>query len=312
MCSDCGMRQAETQTIALVGPTAVGKSALSIDLANELSAEVVNADSMQLYRGLDIGTGKLTVEQRLGVPHHLLDCWDLSHQASVQEYQERARRAIAEIHGRGRTALLVGGSGLYVSAVLDDLQFPGTDAAIRARWESELARVGSAELHQQLADRDPAAARSILPGNGRRIVRALEVIELTEQPFQATLGSQERFLPAVVIGLRMEREHLDERINRRVERMWADGWVDETMRLTKDCGLADAPTASRALGYQQILAMLRGELDEAQAKTDTCTATRRFARKQLSWFKRDASTQWIDVSDESPDELLETAMTAIP
>jgi tRNA dimethylallyltransferase len=282
--------------IAVVGPTAAGKSALSIALAHRLGGqsgcEIVNADSMQLYQGMDIGTAKLTMAEREGVPHHLLDIWPVSQAASVAEYQTLARAAIDRIVNAGRVPILVGGSGLYVRAVLEDFDFPGTDGALRASLEAELATVGPAEMHRRLADLDPAAAVRILPSNGRRIVRALEVISLTGRPFTAALPAEpKRVYEAVQIAV--DRDDLDARIEQRVEKMWREGFVDEVRRLEAQ-GLRDGVTASRALGYQQILGFLAGLLSEEQAFLATVTGTRRFVRRQRSWFRRDPSVVWLD------------------
>ncbi|WP_412101325.1 tRNA (adenosine(37)-N6)-dimethylallyltransferase MiaA [Micromonospora maris] len=282
--------------LAVVGPTAAGKSALSIALAHALDGEVVNADSMQLYRGLDIGTAKLTVAERDGVPHHLLDIWEVTEPASVAEYQALARAAVDDILARGRVPLLVGGSGLYVRAVLEQFEFPGTDPALRARLENELATVGPAPLYARLREADPVAAAGILPGNGRRIVRALEVIELTGAPFTAALPEPTPYYPAVQIGVDTDTARLDERIAVRVDRMWADGLVAETRRLVER-GLPEGRTASRALGYQQVLRMLAGELTETEARDDTVRATRRFVRRQRSWFRRDPRIHWLDSAE---------------
>ncbi|AEB43587.1 tRNA (adenosine(37)-N6)-dimethylallyltransferase MiaA [Micromonospora maris] len=282
--------------LAVVGPTAAGKSALSIALAHALDGEVVNADSMQLYRGLDIGTAKLTVAERDGVPHHLLDIWEVTEPASVAEYQALARAAVDDILARGRVPLLVGGSGLYVRAVLEQFEFPGTDPALRARLENELATVGPAPLYARLREADPVAAAGILPGNGRRIVRALEVIELTGAPFTAALPEPTPYYPAVQVGVDLDTARLDERIAVRVDRMWADGLVAETRRLVER-GLPEGRTASRALGYQQVLRMLSGELTETEARDDTVRATRRFVRRQRSWFRRDPRIHWLDSAE---------------
>lgn len=277
--------------VTVVGPTAAGKSALSISLAHELGGEVVNADSMQLYRGMDIGTAKLTLAEREGVPHHLLDIWDVTEPAAVAEYQRLARAAIDDILGRGRVPLLVGGSGLYVRAVLEDFDFPGTDPAVRARLEGELTEIGPAALHERLRERDPDAAAKILPSNGRRIVRALEVIELTGQPFTAALPDPKPVYDALQIGVDRDTAELDERIEQRVGLMWAAGLIDEVRGLD---GIRDGRTASRALGYQQALAQIDGELTEDEAKADTVRGTRRFVRRQRSWFRRDSSITWLD------------------
>jgi tRNA dimethylallyltransferase len=292
--------------LAVVGPTAAGKSALSLGLARALDGEVVNADSMQLYRGMDIGTAKLTLAERAGVPHHLLDIWDITEAASVSEYQHLARQAIAEIQARGRVPILVGGSGLYVRAAIDKLEFPGTDPAVRARLEDELARSGPAVLHARLTDLDPVAASAILPGNGRRIVRALEVIELSGRPFSATLPEYESVLPTVQIGVELPRAELDQRVADRVGRMWQLGLVDEVRKLAA-AGLREGRTASRALGYAQVLAFMDGELSEREAAAQTILATRRFIRRQESWFRRDPRIRWLPAN--APD-LLSSALAA--
>lgn len=275
-----------------MGPTAAGKSDLAVDLALSLGGECVNADSMQLYRGMDIGTAKLDISSRKGVPHHLLDIWDVTVTASVAEYQRLARPLLETV----TTPILVGGSGLYVRAALDGLEFPGTDPEIRARLEAELAARGPGALHGRLRAADPVAAEAILPSNGRRIVRALEVIELSGRPFSATMPSYEAVYPSVQIGLTVPRPELDERIALRVERMWAEGLVAEVRSLP---GLREGATASRALGYAQVLKYLDGEWSEEQAFTETIRATRRFARRQESWFRRDPRVVWLPY--DAPD-----------
>jgi tRNA dimethylallyltransferase len=292
------MRVARTNVIAVVGPTAAGKSDLAVELARHLDGEVVNADSMQLYRGMDIGTAKLTPAERRGVPHHLLDVWEVTQPANVADYQLLARSTIEGIWSRGRVPVLVGGSGLYVRAVLDDLEFPGTDEAVRARLEAELAAAGSAALHARLRERDPVAAAAILPSNGRRVVRALEVIELSGGPFAATLPEHHYVYDAVQIGLAVPRPELDERITVRVERMWVAGLVDE-VRTLEARGLRAGRTAARALGYAQVLRALAGECTQEQAKEQTIRATRRFARRQESWFRRDPRVRWLPY--DAPD-----------
>jgi len=281
--------------VAVVGPTATGKTALAVALARRLGGEVVNADSMQLYRGMDIGTAKPDAADRDGVPHHLLDVWHVREPASVAAYRRLARAEIDRLRGAGTVPLLVGGSGLYVRAVLDELDFPGTDAAVRARLEAELAAVGAPALHARLARVDPQAAAAVLPSNGRRIVRALEVVELTGGPFRASLPEPRPHYPAVVVGLDREAADLDGRVAARVARMWARGFVDEVAALAED-GLREGPTASRALGYAQVLAQLDGTLTAAEARERTVTATRRFVRRQRSWFRRDAATTWLDAA----------------
>jgi tRNA dimethylallyltransferase len=291
--------------LVVVGPTAAGKSDLAVELALRLGGEVVNADSMQLYRGMDVGTAKLGMAGRRGVPHHLLDIWDITQTASVAEYQRLARETIARIHERGRVPLLVGGSGLYVRAVIDDLDFPGTDPSLRARLEAELAEVGPAVLHARLAERDPAAAASILPSNGRRIVRALEVIEMTGRLFSASMPSYDDPKEyARQLGLAVPRPELDERIAVRVDRMWSAGLVEEVRRLEAH-GLREGLTASRALGYAQVLRFLSGEWSEEVAREETVRATRRFARRQESWFRRDPRVRWIGY-DASVERVMDT------
>ena len=294
--------------VAVVGPTATGKTALAVALAQRLGGEVVNADSMQLYRGMDIGTAKPDLAERGGVPHHLLDLWHVREPASVADYRERARAEIDRLRASGVVPLLVGGSGLYVRAVLDELDFPGTDAVVRARLEDELTAVGAAGLHERLTALDPAAGATILPSNGRRIVRALEVIELTGGPFRASLPEPRPHYPAVVVGLDREAAELDARIAVRVDRMWAAGFVGEVERLAAD-GLRNGPTASRALGYAQVLAQLDGELSPDEARERTVLTTRRFVRRQRSWFRRDPTTTWLDAA--RPD-LLDAVTAQLP
>ncbi|MTD53562.1 tRNA (adenosine(37)-N6)-dimethylallyltransferase MiaA [Amycolatopsis pithecellobii] len=283
--------------IAVVGPTATGKSDLAVTLAIELGGEVVNADAMQLYRGMDIGTAKMTVAERRGIPHHLLDVLDVTEAASVAAYQRDARAVIERLRTEGKVPILVGGSGLYVQAVLDDLRFPGTDPAVRTRLEAEAAEAGAAVMHERLARLDPAAASVILPSNTRRIVRALEVIELTGEPFSANMPKPgpPRY-ETVLIGIDREPEELDKRVDLRVERMFAAGLVDE-VRALAERGLREGKTASRALGYQQVLAELDGAGDFAAAAAATKQATRRFVRRQRSWFRRDARIVWFNGND---------------
>jgi tRNA dimethylallyltransferase len=282
--------------VAVVGPTASGKSALAVEVALALDGEVVNADAFQLYRGMDVGTAKPTPQERRGVPHHLLDVLDVTQEGTVAGYQRAAAAVLDDLGERGRHAVLVGGSGLYVRAVLDGLEIPPTDPAVRARLEAELAVVGAPALHARLAGRDPAAAAAILPTNGRRVVRALEVGELTGGPFRATMPAGAYARPAVQVGLDVSREVLDDRIAARVDRMWRAGLVDEVRRLDAE-GLSRGPTAARALGYAQVLRLLAGELSDDEARAQTVAATRRYARRQESWFRRDPRVTWLRHDD---------------
>lgn len=295
--------------IAVVGPTATGKSDLAVALAERFGGEVVNADAMQLYRGMDIGTAKMTHAERRGIPHHLLDVLSVTETASVAAYQRETRAVIESLLAAGRPPILVGGSGLYVQAVLDDLKFPGTDDAVRERFEAELAAVGPEALHQRLQSLDPAAAIAILPSNGRRIVRALEVIELTGQPFSANLPKPG---PArygtVQIGVDREVSELDSRVDQRVDVMFRSGLEDEVRALVR-LGLRDGKTASRALGYQQVLSAMDGACTIDFAAAETKRATRRFVRRQRSWFRRDQRITWLDGA--RPD-LLDAAGNLVP
>lgn len=290
--------------VAVVGPTATGKSGLGVALAGALGGEVVNADAMALYRGMDIGTAKPAPAERGGVRHHLLDVLDVTGTASVAAYQRAARAVVEELRAAGRTPVLVGGSGLYVRAVVDELDFPGTDAALRAGLEAALAADGPAALHARLAAVDPAAAAAVLPSNGRRIVRALEVVTLTGRPFPARLATGERpRYDAVLLGVDRPTAELDERVARRVARMFAAGLVAETRALL-DHGLRDGRTAARALGYQQVVAALDGDGDLSTAAADTVRATRRFVRRQRSWFRRDHRVRWLDAGPDLLDRAL--------
>jgi tRNA dimethylallyltransferase len=294
--------------VAVVGPTAAGKSALGVALAHRLGGEVVNADSMQLYRGMDVGTAKLSEAERAGIAHHVLDIWDVTETASVADYQARARASVAALLADGVTPVIVGGSGLYVRALLDPIEFPGTDAAVRQRLEAELAGSGAAALHARLARRDPAAAAAILPSNGRRIVRALEVIELTGRPFTAALPAYRSVydgdgVRTVQIGLDLPTGLLDERIDRRAAAMFAGGLIEEVRRLDA-ARLRTGVTASRALGYAQVLAVFDGRITVREAVEETARGTRRLVRRQRSWFRRDPRVRWLDPTDQSLDAAL--------
>jgi tRNA dimethylallyltransferase len=290
------------KVVAVVGPTAAGKTALGVSLALALGGEIINADSMQLYRGMDIGTAKADEQERRGVPHHLLDLWPVSRAADVASYQQEARAVIDTLLARGVQPIVVGGSGLYVRAALDDFAFPGTDPLVRARLERELADLGAPALHGRLAELDPPAAEGILPSNGRRIVRALEVVELTGS-FTSKLPAYTSYYETVQIGVDTDAASLDERITARVDRMWELGLVDEVRTLLGE-GLREGRTASRALGYAQVLSWLDGEL----ASEDAARATRRFARRQRSWFRRDPRIRWLSGNGERPDTLHDSAL----
>lgn len=294
--------------VAVVGPTASGKTELSLDLAERLGGEIVNTDSMAVYRGMDIGTAKAPLAERRGIPHHLLDVLDISEPLTVADFQQRARAVIAELRGRGATPVLVGGSALYTRAILDQFEFPGTDPEVRARLEAELDEVGSWVLHQRLRELDPESADRILVENGRRVVRALEAIEITGRPYSASLPRLEYADPASVqIGVDTDRPTLDARIEQRVARMFEEGFVEEVERLL-EAGLADGRTASRAIGYREVSAYLSGDLSLDLAREQTATATRRFARRQDGWFRKDPRITWVRYDD--PDRL-EQAVAAI-
>lgn len=294
-----------TLTVAVVGPTATGKSDLGLALAERLGGEVVNADAMQLYRGLDIGTAKLAPAERRGVPHHLLDVLEPTEDATVAAYQRDARAAVAGIAARGRRPVVVGGSGLYVRALLDRIEFPGTDPEVRARLEARVEAEGARALHAELAAVDPVAAESIGPRNARRIVRALEVVALTGRPYSANLPGHDYAVPAVQIGLDCDRAVLDARVAARVDRMWEAGLVDEVRRLLER-GIGR--TAARAVGYAEVIAALRGDTTLDEARAQVVAGTRRLARKQMGWFGRDPRVHWLDAQDP---ELADRALALV-
>jgi len=296
-----------TPLVAVVGATATGKSDLGVALALELGGEVVNADAMQLYRGMDVGTAKLPLAERRGVPHHLLDVLEVTDEASVAAYQRDVRSVVDDVLARGRVPVLVGGSGLYVRAALEPLQIPPTDAVVRARLEQEAVSAGAARMHERLASVDPVSAWRILPGNVRRVVRALEVVELTGRPFSATLPEPVYLRPTVQLGLRAPRVELNERIGVRVRRMWDDGLPAEVAALLPR-GLRSGRTASRAVGYAQALAELDGAVGRAEAQEETARLTRRLARRQESWFGRDPRITWLPF--DAPD-LLARALAVV-
>lgn len=282
------------KVIVICGATATGKSDIAIDVAKTIGAEIINADSMQLYKGMDIGTAKLSHDEQSGIPHHLLDILSVREDSTVAWYQELARRTISEIHARNKHAVIVGGTGLYIKAILDDLNFPDTDPAIRARLESEALEFGTDSLFARLQVEDPAAALAIDRANTRRVIRALEVIEITGKPFTANLPRDDssRYPDAMQFGLVMEREHLRERIDLRVDRMWEKGFVAEVDQLLKD-GILEGATAQRAIGYSSLIAMRAGLMTEQEAREETKRATRQYARRQETWFSRDARITWV-------------------
>lgn len=302
--------------VAVVGPTATGKSDLALDLAKALSgqvpAEIVNADAYQLYRGMDVGTAKVPVAERRGVAHHQLDVLDPIEDASVARYQSAARRDLDDIAGRGARAVVVGGSGLYVRALLDHLDFPGTDPRVRARLEDRAEAEGSRALYDELLERDPAAAGSIGPRNTRRLVRALEVIAITGRPYTANLPRQEYVRPAVQIGLDCDRQVLDARVAHRVERMWEGGLEQEVRSLASPeqggVGAGLGATAARAVGYAELLAAWHGELTADEAREAIVANTRRLARKQMGWFGRDPRVRWLDAGSPT---LLDDALALV-
>ncbi|GAA1561454.1 tRNA (adenosine(37)-N6)-dimethylallyltransferase MiaA [Brevibacterium picturae] len=303
------MSTADQPTITIAGATATGKSNLALNLAEHLGGEIINTDSMQFYRGMDIGTAKLPVSQRRRIAHHLIDILDVREEANVQTFQQQARDAIADIRARGKRPILVGGSGLYVRAATDQMEFPGTDPEVRARIESEVD-ADRWDRHRHLQEIDPAAAAKITPNDSRRIVRALEVIELTGRPFSAQLPDYQAIEPTLHLGLSVERAILHERIAARVELMWEQGWVEEVRSLLER-GLAEGRTASRAIGYAQIQQYLAGDIDAAAAQEQTTIRTRQFARRQDTWFRRDPRIVWIDATTGDHEANTTLALDAI-
>jgi tRNA dimethylallyltransferase len=292
--------------IVICGATATGKSDLAIALATHLGAEIINADSMQTYRGMDIGTAKLSVQERAGITHHMLDVLDVTEDSTVAWYQEQARAAITDIHSRGKDAVIVGGTGLYIKSILDELNFPDTDPVVRAGLELELATIGINALFERLEKLDPAAAIAIDRANARRVIRALEVIAITGKPFTANLPREAstRYPNAIQFGLVMDRENLIERIDLRVDHMWELGLIAEVEQLLKD-GITSGRTAQLALGYSQIIAMKNGLLSEDEAKEDTKRATRQYARRQETWFSRDERITWISQAQPRLETVLQ-------
>jgi len=293
--------------IVICGATATGKSDLAVSLAQSLDAEVINADSMQLYKGMDIGTAKITTDERKGIPHHLLDLLDVNQDANVAWYQERARAVVSEIHGRNKDAIIVGGTGLYIKAILDELNFPDTDPVVRAELELEFATKGIGPLFERLEKLDPAAALAIDKANSRRVIRALEVIKITGKPFTANLPREEssRYPFAKQFGLVMDRDTLSERISNRVDRMWEQGLVEEAQALLQ-AGIMQGTTAQRAWGYAQVIAQIEGKVTQEEAQEETKRATRQYARRQETWFSRDDRITWISPVQNALERILES------
>lgn len=296
------------KTIVICGATATGKSDLAVELAKEIGGEIINADSMQIYRGMDIGTAKLLFEERKGIPHHLLDVLEVNQDATVAWYQDLARSAVSQIHEAGKHAIIAGGTGLYIKSILDDLNFPDTDAQVRQRLTEEAKLFGIVSLFERLSQLDPAAAAAIDIQNERRVIRALEVIEITGKPFTANLPREDssKYPEALQFGLVMDRAELGTRVEARVDRMWERGFVNEVDSLIS-LGINTATTARRALGYAQIIAMRAGEISETDAIEDTKRATRQYVRRQETWFSRDSRIQWISPAQPR----LETVMMKI-
>ena len=277
--------------VTIIGPTAVGKTALALDLARELDGELVGTDSMQAVRGMNIGTAKPTPQELGQIRHHMLDVWSVAHRADVVQFRDLAREAITGITTRKRIPIVVGGSVLYVKAILDQFDFPATDPEVRERYEAMLDQDGAEKLHKLLAEKDPVTATNILPGNGRRIVRALEVIELTGEPYRSRLPDPVEEFPSVRVGLEIDRVSMDARIEQRVDQMIESGLVEEVQELESQ-GLRNAPTASRAIGYSQVLAHLSGEITQIQMREKIIYATQKFARRQQRWFRQDPRIRW--------------------
>jgi tRNA dimethylallyltransferase len=291
--------------VVICGATATGKSDLAVALAKEIDGEVINADSMQLYKGMDIGTAKITMAQRQGIPHHLMDLLDVTEDANVAWYQQKAREKISEIHSRGKNAIIVGGTGLYIKAILDDLNFPDTDPVVRAALELEYATKGIGPLFERLEKLDPAAALAIDRANSRRVIRALEVIQITGQPFTANLPRKEstKYPDAMQFGLVMDRETLSDVISKRVEQMWEAGLVAEVETLLES-GITKGTTAQKALGYSQVIAFKEGKISEEEAIDETKRATRQYARRQETWFSRDERINWISPTQNRIERIL--------
>ena len=296
----------QPHVIVICGATATGKSEIAVEIATEIDAEIINADSMQVYKGMDIGTAKISIEDRQSIPHHLMDILTVKQDSTVAWYQDLARSKISEIHSRGKHAVIVGGTGLYIKSILDELNFPDTDPVVRAKLELEAAELGVAHLFNRLRELDPAAALAIDQANTRRVIRALEVIEITGKPFTANLPREDssRYPKALQFGLVMDRPSLQERIDARVDRMWSAGLVDEVKHLEAE-GLREGTTAKKALGYAQLLNVMDGIMSDDEAREETKRATRQYARRQETWFSRDARIQWVAPHQSRREVILE-------
>jgi tRNA dimethylallyltransferase len=296
----------QPHVIVICGATATGKSEIAVEIATEIDAEIINADSMQVYKGMDIGTAKISIEDRQSIPHHLMDILTVKQDSTVAWYQDLARSKISEIHSRGKHAVIVGGTGLYIKSILDELNFPDTDPVVRAKLELEAAELGVAHLFNRLRELDPAAALAIDQANTRRVIRALEVIEITGKPFTANLPREDssRYPKALQFGLVMDRPSLQERIDARVDRMWSAGLVDEVKHLEAE-GLREGATAKKALGYAQLLNVMDGIMSDDEAREETKRATRQYARRQETWFSRDARIQWVAPHQSRREVILE-------
>lgn len=288
--------------IVIVGTTAVGKTNLSLAVAKEFNGEIINADSMQLYKGMDIGTAKLPVNEREGIAHHMLDVLEITEMANVSDYQRDARKIISDLDAAGKRAVVVGGSGLFVQGLLEDMQFPEVDHELRDQLQRQADELGAAAMYAKLVEADPEAAANVAPENTRRVIRALEVIELTGSAPITELKELPEVIPSIRIGLRRDRSELDERIEQRIDLMWEQGFVDEVKRLV-EIGLRDGVTSRKALGYAQILEALDGQGSLDEAKQKTVFATRRFARRQDSWFNRDAKIHWLNANGDNLAEV---------
>ena len=289
--------------IVVLGSTAVGKTQLSLQVAKAIDAEIINADSMQLYRGMDIGTAKIPLVERAGIAHHMLDILEVTETANVSDYQSQARTLISEIHARGKRVVMVGGTGLFIKAVLEDMKFPPSDPSVRSQLEAQEAQIGTPAMFAKLLALAPHAAQYLEPNNTRRVLRALEVLEITGQPPKTTLDSLPQIVPSVRVGLTRDREENYERINRRVQQMLEQGLISEVESLIR-VGLRQGVTAQKALGYAQVLEMIDGEFEQDELGARIMIATRRYSRRQESWFRRDNRISWMNANEASVEQVL--------